>query len=48
MKWPTHAANILSHTAARCMGMKDACMVGSALMIRERRVTELGHEKETR
>ena len=41
--------NIPSHVAARRMGMKEACvLLGSALVIREYRVTELGCWMETR
>ena len=42
------ATNIPSHAAARRMGMKEECIVGSALVIRERQLTELGCWMETR
>ena len=48
VQWPTHTANITSHAAARPMGMKEASVVGSALVIRERQVTQLVCEMETR
>ena len=48
MQWPTHATNIPSHAAARRMGMKEECIIGSALVIWERQVTQLGHWMETR
>ena len=41
VQWPAHTANIPSHATARHMGMKEACVVGSALVIRERQVMGL-------
>ena len=47
MQWLAHATNIPSHVAARRMGTKEECIVGSALVIWERQVTQLGHWMET-
>ena len=48
MQWLAHATNIPSQAAARRMGMKEECIVGSALVIWEHQVTQLGRWMEAR